>query len=221
MAEASPSDHYLAIPRCGSGRGVLVLHAWWGLNEFFREVCDRLATNGFVALAPDMFGGKVAATPSSARQLRASATRRRRKPTYRFLMEKVEFLRRHGAVTGSQVGLVGFSMGGHWAFWLAQKKELPISATVTFYAARGGNYSRTRSSFLCHFAEDDEWVSAQAIRNLARHFDAAGAPYTFHQYPGTKHWFFEADKRASFDSKAADLAWKRSLHFLKTSLPTG
>lgn len=125
----SASDHYLAIPRCGQGRGVLVLHSWWGLNPFFREVCDRLASKGFVALAPDLYGGKVATTPAAARRLRASATRTRREPIYKFLMKKIEFLMGHEAVTGREIGQLGFSMGGHWAFWPA---DLSWKRTLRF-----------------------------------------------------------------------------------------
>ena len=196
-----------------------MLHSWWGLNTFFRNVCERLASKGFVALAPDLYGGKVADTPSAARRLRASATTGRREPVYKFLMREIEYLRRHEAVTGWAIGQLGFSMGGHWAFWLAQQAELPIGATVTFYAARSGDFSRSRSSFLCHFAEDDDWVSSAAIKKLARRLDSAGVSATFHQYPRTKHWFFESDRTDSFEPKSADLAWKRTLGFLKVSLP--
>ena len=195
-----------------------MLHSWWGLNAFFREVCERLASKGFVALAPDLFGGKVAVTPSAAQKLRASATAGRREPVYKFLIRKIEVLRHHEAVVGSDIGQVGFSMGGHWAFWLAQRPELPIAATVSFYAARNGDFSRTRSSFLCHFAENDDWVSETAVKKLARHFDRVGVPATFHQYPRTGHWFFESDRTDSFEAKAAALAWKRTIGFFKANL---
>lgn len=197
-----------------------MLHSWWGLNVFFRHVCDRLASKGFVALAPDLYGGKVAATPSAARTLRASSATSRREPVYRFLMRKIEDLRHHEAVTGSEIGQLGFSMGGHWAFWLAQQEALPIAATVTFYAARSRDYSRTRSSFLCHFAENDDWVSAAAVKKLARHLESAGVSATFHQYVGTTHWFFESDRTDSFEPKAAELAWRRTLRFLEATLPS-
>jgi len=54
--------YHLAVPKSGNGSGVLVLHAWWGLNDFIRGFCDRLADEGFVVLAPDLFSGKVAKT---------------------------------------------------------------------------------------------------------------------------------------------------------------
>jgi len=155
---------YTVVPRRNvCGPGVLVLHSWWGLNEFFRSFCDRLAAAGFVALAPDLFGGKVATTEAEARALRAKASASRREPAYRYLVRTIGELFNHEAVSAGGLAVVGFSMGGHWAYWLAQRPELPIAATVTFYAARNGNYAASNSSFLAHFAEDDPWVSRASI----------------------------------------------------------
>ncbi|QKK10858.1 MAG: hypothetical protein HND59_03865 [Pseudomonadota bacterium] len=122
--------HYLAIPKSGTGPGVLVLHSWWGLNPFFKELCDRFARAGFVALAPDLYSGKVATTVAAAKALRAQATASRRTPAYKMLIAAIEHLSHHAAVTAPGIALVGFSMGGHWALWLAQRPELPICATV-------------------------------------------------------------------------------------------
>jgi carboxymethylenebutenolidase len=89
---------YLAMPEGGHGPGVLVLHAWWGLTPFFEDVCDRLASEGFVALAPDRYGGVAAATIQEAEALQ----RRREDPvrTKSDLMAAVDYLRVHEAVTG-------------------------------------------------------------------------------------------------------------------------
>src|SRR5437764_12941437 len=72
QADGRTISAYLAIPEHGSGPGVLVLHAWWGLTEPFRQVCDRLAESGFVALAPDLYRGKTAATVEEAQALGAA-----------------------------------------------------------------------------------------------------------------------------------------------------
>jgi carboxymethylenebutenolidase len=122
-------SHYIAIPKSGSGPGVVILHSWWGLNAFFKGLCDRLAEAGFVALAPDLYNGKVASTVEAARKLRAQATASRREPAYKTLMAAINSLSRHEAVTTPAVAVAGFSMGGHWAVWLAQRPELPIAAT--------------------------------------------------------------------------------------------
>jgi carboxymethylenebutenolidase len=109
-------------------------------------------------------------------------------------------------------------MGGHWAYWLAQRPDLPIVATVTFYAARNGDYSESRSSFQAHFAETDEWVSPASVKKLEKSLSNAGRSFEFHTYPGTGHWFFEDDRVDAFDPQAAALAWRRTLDFLKQEL---
>jgi carboxymethylenebutenolidase len=221
IPDAAPmtiQPHYIAIPKSGSGRGVLVLHSWWGLNPFFKGLCDRFSDNGFVALAPDLYGGKVASTVEAAKALRAKATATRREPAYKMLTAAINHLSRHEAVTTTQVAIVGFSMGGHWALWLAQRSELPIAATVIFYAARNGDFTRSGSRFLFHFAENDEWVSAASKSKLRKSLEAAGRYARYCDYPGTQHWFFESNLRDAFHREAAASAWKRTIAFLDEEL---
>ncbi len=214
---------YLAKPDNECAGGVLVLHSWWGLNGFFRGLCDRFAERGFTALAPDLYDGRVATTVAEARELRAAATASRKEPAYKYLIRMIGELGRE--VTGD-IGVVGFSMGGHWAYWLAQRPDLPIAATVTFYAARDGDYSRSRSAFLGHFAETDEWVSAAGRRRLERSLTRAGREVRFYTYKGTGHWFFESDRDEAYAPEAAEVAWLRTESFLRERLarppaPTG
>lgn len=194
---------------------MLVIHAWWGLNSFFRGFCDRLAAAGFVALAPDLFDGQIADTIADARRLRASS---RKEPTYQTLIGALAELRSHDAVTGTGLGVVGFSMGGHWALWLSAHSPLPITATVTFYGARGGDYAGSCSAYQGHFAEQDHWVSAAARARLHKCLEAAGCRSELHVYPGTRHWFFEENRRGVYDGRAAALAWKRTRAFLDATL---
>lgn len=155
----APGNRYLAAPRRGSP-GVLVLHAWWGLTDGVRDYCDRLARAGFVALAPDLFDGRTATTEPAARALREASMRGRREPAYRVLLRELEALA--ARATGDRLGVVGFSMGGHWALLLAQRAGRPIGATVVHYAVRGGDYGASRSGLLVHLADDDPWVSTAA-----------------------------------------------------------
>ncbi len=216
-----PKEHstsaitYLALPPAGQGPGVLVIHAWWGLNPFFRGVCDRLAQAGFVAAAPDLFEGQVADTPADAKRLRAKP---KREPTYRTLERAIDELQAHPAVTGAAIGVVGFSMGGHWALWLTQQPELPIGATVTFYGARSGDFGNSQTPCLGHFAEIDEWVSDAALKKLKKSLEKAGRKAEFYTYPGTSHWFFEADRADAYEPDAARLAWERTVNFLRQQL---
>lgn len=209
------STPHLAVPKSGKGPGVLVLHAWWGLNPFFKSLCDRFAQAGFVALAPDLYDGRVANTASAAQQLRAQATATRRIPAYKTLIAGIDQLANHSATQSSQIAVAGFSMGGHWAIWLAQRPELPIASTIVFYAARNGDFSKSASRFQFHFAEKDAWVSQASVAKMKKSLAVAGKDATFYSYPGTGHWFFESDRKDAFQPDAAELAWKRSLAFLR------
>jgi carboxymethylenebutenolidase len=85
---------------------------------------------------------------------------------------------------------------------------------VVFYAVRNGDFTRSNSSFLFHFAENDEWVSAASVRNLKKSLDLSGRSASYYDYPGTCHWFFESDRSEAFHPEAAAVARKRSLAFL-------
>jgi carboxymethylenebutenolidase len=207
---------YVATPTIERAGAVLVLHSWWGLNAFFRRLCDRFADQGFVALAPDLYDGRVADTAAEARKLRATVTASRREPVYKYLIRMIGELRSAAAV--DDIGVIGCSMGGHWAYWLAQRPDVPIVATATFYAARNGDYSESRSAFLAHFAETDEWVSPASVKKLERSLSKAGRAFECHTYPGTGHWFFEDDRADAFEPEAAALAWTRTIAFLKRRL---
>lgn len=205
---------YIAVPASGGGRRVLVLHSWWGLNKHFRALCDGLAKAGYLAVAPDLFDGRTATTVAEARNLRAQATARRREPAYRLLMRALEEALASGQAQGSSASIIGFSMGGHWALWLAQRPELPIERTVVYYAVRGGDYTRSRSDFMFHLAEQDEWVSRAGTRKLERSLEAAQRTAVFYTYPGTRHWFAERGPERSYHPAAAKLSWMRTLAFL-------
>jgi carboxymethylenebutenolidase len=194
---------------------VLVIHAWWGLNDFFKDVCDRLAKEGFVAVAPDLFEGQVSTTIGGAKRLRAKP---KRAPTYKTLIRAIEQLSDHPAVQGPSIGIIGFSMGAHWALWLSQRPELPIGATVAFYGARAGDYSSSRAVFLGHFAEKDDWVSAAALKKLKTSLETVGRMAEFFVYPDTSHWFFESDRADAYNSEAAELSWDRTIKFLRKYL---
>ena len=212
---AQPTNAYIALPPSGKGTGVLVIHAWWGLNDFFKSVCDRLAQESFVAFAPDLFEGQVATTIAGAKRLRAKP---KREPTYKTLIHVIEQLSNHPAVQGATIGVIGFSMGGHWALWLSQRPELPIGATVTFYGARAGDYTNSRAVFLGHFAEKDDLVSDAALKKLKKSLETAGRVAEIFVYSDTSHWFFESDRADAFNSQAAELAWERTVKFLRKHL---
>ena len=211
---------YLALAEAGQGPGVLVLHAWWGLNDFIKELCDRLAEEGFVALAPDLFDGATADTVAGAEELLTQHDSARIEATVR---SAVDYLRHHQAVVGDAIGLVGFSFGAAWALLLATVfQPEDIGAVVVFYGNHPGlgtgEFAQSRAAFLGHFAADDPYEAADDMRQTEAAIQAAGRPVTFHVYPQTGHWFFEADRPDAYRAAAADLAWDRTLAFLRQHL---
>lgn len=212
---------YLAVPKKGNGPGILVLHAWWGLNDFFKDLCDRLTTAGFVAFAPDLHRGATASTRDEAKNLLSKLDE---KAASRDILNAVRGLQTHPRVKGKRLGLVGFSLGAFWGLWLAQELPADLAAVVLFYGTREGNYERgfaeSKAAFLGHFAEVDEFESPASVRELETLLRTSGKDVTFHTYPGTTHWFFEKDRSDAYDAKASQIAWERTMRFLMAHLPT-
>ena len=211
-------DRYLAVPQSGKGAGVLVLHAWWGLNDFMRDFCDRLAQAGFVALAPDMFSGKILRTIAEAEQHVSQLDWEHAVPPE--ILSAVETLSKHPAVTGNGLATVGSSFGGFWALWLAQKKPELIRAVTLFYGTNGGegDFQQSKAAYLGHFAETDPNEPAPVVQELEKNLRGANRPTRFHTYPGTGHWFFEKDRQEAYRVEAAQLAWDRTIAFLHEQL---
>jgi carboxymethylenebutenolidase len=204
---------YLAVPDSGSGPGVLVLHAWWGLTPVFTDLCDRLAAAGFVALAPSLYAGEATATTiAEAETLRDRHDEAgEAEPLARAAVEQLLGL---PEVTGTQIGVIGFSLGAYWALHLSQVRPDDVSAVVVFYGTDDGDYRTARAAYLGHFAEHDDFEPLEAVRALEGRISAAGRDVTFHVYPGTGHWFFEPNQPEAYDARAAELAWDRTLAFL-------
>jgi carboxymethylenebutenolidase len=215
MSEPSVA-RYLAVPPQGTGPGVLVLHAWWGLNDFIRGLCDRLAEAGFVALAPDLFGGRTAATPAEAEALVRGSSEAADVPP--LLLAAASELQSHPAVSGQAIGVIGFSFGGYWAHWLAGELPEAVRAVTIFYSTGDSDVSRSTAAFQGHFAERDPYEPAEGVRWMEANIRTAGRPVTFFTYPGTGHWFFESDRANAYDPQAAGLAWERTLAFLREGL---
>ena len=214
QAEGRSGRGYLATPEKPRG-GVLVLHAWWGLNDFFKSFADRLASQGYVALAPDLYNGTVARTVKEAKEMMGRASDDSSKS---IVLGAVDYLRSLPTVGARRIGAIGFSMGGGWALWLSVQKREDVAAVVVFYSTGGDDYSKARAAFLGHFAADDEWEPNEGVRAFESQLRASGRETKFHFYPGTKHWFVEENRPVEYNRAASDLAWKRTLEFLNSKL---
>jgi carboxymethylenebutenolidase len=209
------ANGYLALPESGSGPGVLVLHAWWGLNDVIVELCDRLAKDGYVALAPDMFAGAVATTIEDAQRLAQGADDA---AVQAVVLQALDTLQQHPGVRGHKVAALGLSFGAAWAFVLSTVRPEDIAAVVVFYGIYGLDFTPALAAFQGHFAKNDQYESLDDVRAVEADLRAAGREVEFHVYPGAGHWFFEADRPDAYDAGAAHLAWERTVAFLKSTL---
>ena len=205
---------FVALPPSGTGPGILLVHAWWGLNDFFRDLANRLAAEGYVVHAVDLYGGKVARTVDEAEALMREQDGAAVSPA---VDAALEALVAHPATSGEKVGLIGFSMGAFNGVPAAMRYPEKFGAVVTFYGPFDGDLSRLSVPVLGHFAGEDEFDSVEYIRGFEQELKAAGVDARFHYYDGLSHWFFETD-RPEYDAAAAGLAWERTLGFLRETL---
>ena len=201
---------YLASPQNG-GPGVLVLHAWWGLNPFFKQVCDQLAEQGYSALAPDLYQGDVAETIDEAKALLGKHDNQHMGSIVKAAKDHLGSL-----IVDKPIAALGFSMGAGWALDTAEN-DPNVSAVVMFYGAGEADYEKVSAKVLGHFAEVDEWEPLEYVKEMKQGMKAAGVDVTLHLYPKVAHWFMEAD-RPEYDSDSAKLAWDRTFEFLKNNL---
>ena len=202
-------DAYLAVGQAPRPP-VLLLHAWWGLNQPMRDLADRLAGDGFTVLAPDLFDGTVNTTVEDAEAFTTSIERGSGGPgglTPDRIMGRVRAALDHllslPDVSGNRAAIIALSFGGWYGSQVAAERS-DIAAFVSIYSdvyeGPGG------AAYLGHFAENDEFVDSPA---------AAGDGST-HVYPGMKHWFMESD-RPEYDEGASDLAYGRTVEFLRAA----
>lgn len=208
-------EGYLALPSNGTGDAVLVLHAWWGLNETIRAFCRRLAGEGFVAFAPDLYHGTVTDQIDEAEKL-VNANFERAAQTKKEVTAAARFLNAFSEKPHNRIATIGFSMGAYYAIDLSTTSPELVQSVVLFYGAGEGDYTKSQASYLGHFAENDPYESQEYIDQMASEMQGAGHSVTFHTYKGTGHWFFESDRADAYNEEAAELAWERTLAFLQT-----
>jgi carboxymethylenebutenolidase len=201
----------LLIPLHPTRAGILVIHSWWGRTSSIVDYGAALTREGFTVRLSDLYDGQIAHTEREARVLRKIP---RRVPMYRTLEEDLSLLQQAIRHDNPRIGVVGFSMGGHWAVWLSQRPKYEIAATVLYYAARGGDFGLCQSKIQAHFAENDAWVSQKARLNMERAIRRSRCSYQAFDYAGCGHWFAEYDRTDDFQPSSAALAFQRTVrHF--------
>jgi carboxymethylenebutenolidase len=213
---------YLAIPTSGKGPGLLVVQEWWGLVPQIKGVCDRLAGEGFVALAPDLFHGEIAEHTEMDKAASLMSTLPIDRAA-RDMGRAIDALLAHPDVRGDAVGVVGFCMGGMLTLVLAAQEGDRVAAAVPFYGAPLGDgepdWAGLTASVSGHFAGDDDFFPADAVTALGEKLRAMGKDVTFTMHPGTGHAFAnEHDPFGTHDPEAAARAWSDALTFLHAQL---
>jgi len=219
--DGKSTSGYLAEPSAGaSAPGIVVIQEWWGLDDEVKSVADRLAQAGYRALVPDLYRGKLALEANEAEHLMKgldfgdAATQD--------IRGAVQYLKATGS---AKVAVTGFCMGG--ALTVLSACNVPeLDATVVWYGNPPLDYVDAKAitkPMLAHWALHDEFFASAGVDQLEEKLKSAGVDYTFHRYDA-KHAFAnpKSDGRGlpplKYDATAAQLAWERTLEFLKKQL---
>jgi carboxymethylenebutenolidase len=210
---------YLALPASGSGPGVIVIQEWWGLTDHIADVTDRLAAEGFVALAPDLYGGRTTHDADEAGSLMMSLPV---DGAARDLAGAVDFLLAHDAVTSTKVGAVGFCMGGGFVLLLAAQQGDKVGAAVPFYGvgpAVPKTYEGVTAAVLGHYGERDDFYPADDARAQAEQIrQESGADVEFCFYDAAHAFHNDTNALGTYSPDDAALAWSRTVGFLRDRL---
>ncbi len=208
---------YLAVPEKGSGPGVVVIQEWWGLVDHIKDVCDRFAREGYVALAPDLYHGESTKSPDEAGKLMMAL---RVDQAEKDLRGAIKYLLDHQATTGNKVGTIGFCMGGALSLYAASKNP-QVGACVVFYGIHPNvkpDLENLRAPVLGIYAERDTFVTPEVVKELDAKLKQLGKQAEMHIYAGTDHAFFNDQRPEVYDAQAATDAWQRVLQFFAKNL---
>ena len=192
--------------------GLILLHAWWGLNDDVRRRADILRTEGYTVVTPDLLGGRIATTIDEAKAQTADESKNEEKNT-KIVDDAVSDL----AKKVDRIGIVAWSMGVWYAWKMGISRSDRVRALVLFYGIGPNEPDAPKSPVLAHYAEHDEFEDLSFARQVEKEMRATGADITVQLYPGTKHWFDEPS-RPEYDKAASDLAWDRTRAFLQKHL---
>jgi carboxymethylenebutenolidase len=217
-ANGGDAPGYLARPE-GDGPfpGIVVIQEWWGLDDHIKDVAERFAAEGYVALAPDLYRGEIAAEPDDARRL---AMELELDQALVDIQGAVNYLLAQPDVEPKQAGVIGFCMGGRLTMMMSYRGE-NVGAAIVFYG--GGvqpsdeELQAISAPLLGIYGEADEGIPVDRIQEWDTKLDEFGKVHEIHIYPDAPHAFFN-DERPSYRATASADAWARTLEWLTTHL---
>jgi carboxymethylenebutenolidase len=211
------ADAYLATPAASPAVPMLLLHAWWGLKPATREFADRLAGDGFIVLAPDLFDGTVL---GSIEEAEAHLNEIDSDKLIGRVNAALDALLARPEVTVGSAAVAGFSLGAGYGTWLAALRP-EVAAVVNYYGGGpeppGNPEAASRPAYLGHWAEDDPYEDSAAVPALIERLAAEDPRSAAYVYEGTRHWFAEPD-RNEYNEEAAELAYRRTVEFLRANV---
>jgi len=196
----------------GPGPGVLILHSFWGLTSSVKNLADGLADRGYTTLAPDINFGELPESEQDALDHLGDASPDR---LASLVVSSAKLL--HEKSTDGPIGIVGFGMGGSLSLWASVRLSDLVAAAVSFYGTQQIDFVDSKSSYLIHLAEEDEFIDQDEVAFMEATMGLEMLPVEIARYPGTQHGFCEPDGD-SFDPEAFELAWTATLAFLATHL---
>ena len=216
QSNGGTANGYLSVPASGPGPGLIVIQEWWGLVPHIKDVCDRFAAEGYVALAPDLYHGESTKSPDEAGKLMMAL---RIDEAEKDLRGAIGYLLNHEATSGQKVGTVGFCMGGALSLYAASKNP-QVTACVVFYGIHPNvkpDLANLQAPVLGIYAELDGYVTPSVVHELEAKLKEHGKSAEMHIYPGLDHGFFN-DTREVYNEAAAKDAWSRVLGFYREHL---
>jgi carboxymethylenebutenolidase len=209
---------YLAAPaQKGNFPGIVVIHEWWGLNDWVKQQAKALATQGYVALAVDLYRGKSTTDPMEAHELSRALPEDR---ALRDLKAGFEHLRFLPQTRGKKLGVIGWCMGGGWSLTMAIQ-EPRLSACVIYYGrllTERSALQRITCPVLGIFGDSDRGIPVELVRAFESEMKRLHKRVEIHIFTGAGHAFANPNNQRGYNQQAAEKAWQITLNFLKRTL---
>ena len=196
----------------GAGPGVLLLHSLWGLTSVVKGRADRLADLGYTVLAPDINFGEIPETQEQALDHLGEANPDR---LASLVLSSAGLV--HEKSTGDRIVIVGFGMGGSLALWASVRLADMVVGAVSFYGSQQIDFVGSKSDYLIHLAETDEFVSDDEAAFMEATMGLEDLSVDVRRYPGTGHGFGDPEGE-NFNREVFDQAWEETVKFLGARL---
>ena len=216
-SNAHTTPGYLAMPDDAAKHpAVVVIQEWWGLVPHIKEVAERFAREGFVALAPDLYHGQAASEPDEARKLAMGLDRVR---AVAEIAAAAKYVKSLDAVAPKKIGAVGWCMGGGLALSTAAETS-ELAAAIAFYGRPldKGDVAKLRVPVLGLYGELDQGIPVAAVREFEEELKKGGVEHEIHVYPGAQHAFFNDTRPQIYKADAAQDAWEKTLAWFRKYL---